>query len=114
MRSRLGDEQRILHIKEAIKEIEGYTRDIDMNEFKSNSMIRFASIKQIEIIGEAARYITDDTRNKFPDIEWKQIAGLRDILVHEYFGIDADLIWQIVKVDIPELRDKLKRYRTPN
>lgn len=71
-------------------------------------MIRFASIKQIEIIGEAARYITEDTRKKFPDIEWKEIAGLRNILVHEYFGIDTDLIWQIVTIDIPELKIKLK------
>ena len=109
MRGRIGDGQRILHIEEAIKEIEGYTKDIDINEFKSNSMIRFASIKQIEIIGEAARYITDDTRNKFPDIEWKELAGLRNILVHEYFGIDTDLIWQIVTIDIPELKVKLKK-----
>ncbi|SRR5258706_12290319 len=109
MRDKLGDEQRILHIEEAIREIEEYIKDIDINEFKTNSMIRFASIKQIEIIGEAARYISDDTRNKFPLIEWKEITGLRNILVHEYFGIDSDLIWQIVKVDIPELGEKLSK-----
>lgn len=103
----MGDEQRILHIKEAIKEIEGYIKGININEFKSNSMIHFASIKQIEIIGEAARHITDETRNKFTDIEWKELAGLRNILVHEYFGIDSDLIWQIVTIDIPELKDKI-------
>jgi len=70
-------------------------------------MMRFASIKQIEIIGEAARHVSDETRSKFPNIAWKEIAGLRNILVHEYFGIDADLIWQIITVDIPELKNRL-------
>lgn len=105
----MADEQRIAHIKEAIKEIEEYSKGITNVDFKANSMMRFASIKQIEIIGEAARHITDETRSKFPDIEWKEIAGLKNILVHEYFGIDADLIWQIITVDIPELKNKLKR-----
>lgn len=107
MRGKIGDEQRLLHIAEAITEIENYTRNVDLSEFKGNSMIKFASIKQIEIIGEAAKNISDQTKEKFPGIEWKQIAGLRNILVHEYFGVDADLIWQIIQVDIPELKSKL-------
>ena len=75
-------------------------------------MIRFASIKQIEIIGEAARHITENKREKFPNIAWKEISGLRNILVHEYFGIDADLIWQIITVDIPDLKNKLRARKT--
>ena len=89
MNGKIGDEQRLLHIKEAIQEIQNYTKDIDILEFKSNSMIRFASIKQIEVIGEAARYLTEETKSKFADVEWKEITGLRNILVHEYFGIDS-------------------------
>lgn len=109
MRGRVGDEQRLLHIEEAIREIEEYLKDIDINEFRSNSMIRFATIKQIEIIGEAARHITDHTRRDFPDVEWKEIAGLRNILVHEYFGIDIDLVWQIATIDIPGLKEKITK-----
>jgi uncharacterized protein with HEPN domain len=109
MRDKMADEQRIAHIKDAIKELEEYCAGVNSVDFKANSMMRFASIKQIEIIGEAARHISDETRSKFPDIAWKEIAGLRNILVHEYFGIDADLIWQIISVDIPELKNKLKR-----
>lgn len=107
MRGKIGDEQRLIHIHEAITEIENYTKNIDITEFKNNSMMRFAAIKQIEIIGEAAKNITEETRKKYPGIEWKQIGGLRDILVHEYFGVDTDLIWQIIKVDIPALKLKL-------
>ncbi len=107
MRGSMGDEQRILHIQGAIREIEEYIKGIDIHQFKSNSMVRFASIKQIEIIGEASKNISESTRAKFPSIQWKEITGLRNILVHEYFGVDADLIWQIVTVDIPELKVKL-------
>jgi uncharacterized protein with HEPN domain len=107
MRGKMGDAQRLIHIVEAISEIEQYTLGIDLVEFKSNSMIRFASIKQIEIIGEAAKNITLDTRNKYDTIDWKQISGLRNILVHEYFGVDVELIWQIIFTDIPELKSKL-------
>ncbi|MEO6233299.1 MAG: HepT-like ribonuclease domain-containing protein [Ferruginibacter sp.] len=67
-------------------------------------MMRFTSVKQIEIIGEATNYITDETKSKFTDIQWRQIVGLRHILVHEYFGIDNNLIWQIIAEDIPKLR----------
>jgi uncharacterized protein with HEPN domain len=109
MNDKMGDDQRLLHIEEAISEIESYTKGIDILEFKSNSMIRFASIKQMEIIGEAARYVTEETRSKYPDIEWKEITGLRNILVHEYFGIDSDLIWQIIETDIPDLKKKLRK-----
>lgn len=68
-------------------------------------MLRFASIKQIEIIGEAANYITDETKTNFKEIQWRQIVGLRHILVHEYFGIDVNLIWQIISDDLPKLKE---------
>ena len=69
--------------------------------------MRFASIKQIEIIGEAAKNLSDETKQNYPTIEWREISGLRNILVHEYFGVDIDLIWQIIQTDIPNLKSKL-------
>jgi len=71
-------------------------------------MMRFASVKQIEIIGEAANHISDETKEKFSEIQWRQITGLRHVLVHEYFGIDSRLIWQIIVDDIPLLKIKIK------
>lgn len=72
-------------------------------------MMRFASVKQIEIIGEAANLITPETRAQYPDVPWKQIIGLRHILVHEYFGIDIQLIWQIITDDLADLKEKAQR-----
>ena len=71
-------------------------------------MMKFASVKQIEIIGEAANHISDETKEKFSEIQWRQITGLRHVLVHEYFGIDSRLIWQIIVNDIPLLKIKIK------
>lgn len=68
MKSKIGDKQRIAHILDAIKEIELYTSGVDLPSFLSNSMMRFASVKQIEIIGEAANYITEETKLRFTEV----------------------------------------------
>ena len=104
MRGKIGDKERLGHILDAIAEIEGYTANVEFKGFLANSMMRFASIKQIEIIGEAANYITPATKELFSDIEWKQIVGMRHILIHEYFGVDANLVWQVICNDIPNLK----------
>ncbi|HET6253443.1 MAG TPA: DUF86 domain-containing protein [Puia sp.] len=104
MRGKIGDKERLGHILDAIAEIEAYTANINLKNFLANSMMRFASIKQIEIIGEAANYITPETKMLFTDIEWKQIVGMRHILIHEYFGVDENLVWQVITNDIPKLK----------
>lgn len=104
MKGKVGDRQRLLHIIECIAEIEQYTSQANLDAFLENSMMRFASVKQIEIIGEAANCITDEVKAKFTDIQWRQIIALRHVLVHEYFGIDSKLIWQIIVNDIPKLK----------
>jgi uncharacterized protein with HEPN domain len=108
MKGKIGDKQRLLHILESISEIEKYIAGANLDVFLQNSMMRFATVKQIEIIGEAANYITEETKTKFSNIHWRQIIGLRHILVHEYFGIDANLIWQIIVSDIPQLKEAVK------
>ncbi len=109
MKDKIGDKQRLGHILDAITEIESYIANADLPSFLSNSMMRFASIKQIEIVGEAANYITQETKDQFSDIEWRQITGMRHILVHEYFGIDANLVWQIIINDIPVLKSSIEK-----
>jgi uncharacterized protein with HEPN domain len=108
MKDKIGDFQRLQHILTAINEIENYVLNHTKETFIHNSMMRFASIKQFEIIGEASNQITDETKNDFPDIKWRDIVGLRNILVHEYFGIDEELVWQIIQDDIPKLKKDIQ------
>ncbi|WP_426669948.1 DUF86 domain-containing protein [Mucilaginibacter sp. McL0603] len=107
MKGKIGDRQRLLHILDAINEIQLYTETTNLKSFLANSMMRFACVKQIEIIGEAANYITPETKAMFTDLEWSQIVGMRHILVHEYFGMDFELIWQVVINDLPILKEKI-------
>ena len=108
MRGKLGDKVRLKHIYDAILEIESYIVNKDFSDFMECSMMRFACIKQMEIIGEASNHISDDTKSNFSTVEWSQIVGMRNIFVHEYFGVDSNLVWEIIKKDIPDLKDKIK------
>lgn len=108
MRGKLGDKARLLHIYDAILEIESYLAGKDFSDFLKNSMMRFACIKQMEIIGEAGNHISDKAKAKFSAIEWGQIVGMRNVFVHEYFGVDVNLVWEIIKNDLPDLKGKIK------
>jgi uncharacterized protein with HEPN domain len=81
MRSKLGDKVRLQHILDAIEEIESYLVDVEFDAFLQNSMMRYACIKQMEIIGEASDHITDDVKAEFTEIEWGQIKGMRNVFV---------------------------------
>lgn len=94
MRGNLGDKARLSHILEAINELESYVSNADYETFVGNSMMRFACIKQLEIIGEAGNHISEEIKSQFSDIEWSQIKGMRNIFVHEYFGIDSKIVWE--------------------
>src|SRR3954465_11527677 len=109
MKSSLGDKQQLLHILEAISETETSTKNIDFETFRNNSMMRFATIKQIEIVGEAANCITEDTKNTFTTINWRQMIGMRNILVHEYFGVYNNVVWQVITDDIPKLKTAVQQ-----
>lgn len=70
-------------------------------------MMRIACVKQLEIIGEASNHISKETREKFSSIQWEQIIAMRNLFVHEYFGIDSALVWDIIKNDLQELKEKI-------
>jgi uncharacterized protein with HEPN domain len=107
MRGKLGDKIRLNHILEAIMEIESYLNKVDFDTFLENSMMRFACIKQLEVVGEASNHISEEVKNKFSEIEWSQIVGMRHVFVHEYFGVDIRLVWEIIKNDLPEFKAKV-------
>ena len=97
-----------MHILDAISEIESYLMDSDFESFLDNSMMRFACIKQMEIIGEASNHISTDVKSNFSSVDWSQIIGMRNVFVHEYFGVDSSLVWEIIKNDLPDLKNKIK------
>jgi uncharacterized protein with HEPN domain len=97
----------LTHIVECIDRIEEYTKDITKDEFFTSTQIQDAVMRRIEIVGEAVKNIPQDVKDKYPDIPWKQIAGMRDILIHEYFGVDLELTWRVAREDILDLRKKL-------
>ena len=113
MKGRKGDLARLEHIFAAILEIEEYVRNRNFSDFSTNSMFRFACIKQLEIIGEASNHISLETQNEFTEIQWAQIVGMRNIFIHEYFGIDARIIWDAVRFELPALKASrdLQTYR---
>ena len=108
MRGRIGDKVRLLHILDAIGEIEGYILQTDFKAFLNNSMMRFACVKQLEIIGEASGQISEETKQQFPEVEWNKMKGMRNILVHEYFGIDTRVVWEIIIDDLPGLKKQVE------
>lgn len=103
MKSRLGDKVRLLHIKEAIIEVLSYVNGVNFEAFEANSMIYNASIRQLEVIGEASNRLSDELRKQYPNIPWRQIVGLRNMLVHEYFGVDVNIVWDVIRNELPPL-----------
>ncbi len=107
MRDKLGDTIRLQHILDAIEEVFNYTNNSNFEMFCSNSMAKFAVIKQIEIIGEAANHISEEVVSNAPEVDWIKIIAVRNIFVHEYFGIDDKILWDIIQTDLPVLKNQI-------
>lgn len=97
----------IEHILQSIEIIEGHIENKTEKDFSDSVLLQDAIIRRIEIIGEAAKNLPSDFKEEHHDIPWKTIAGMRDILIHKYFGIDLELTWEVVKRDIPALKEQI-------
>jgi len=95
------------HILVEVDYLVGASVGLTIDDFKANETLRRAFVRSLEIIGEATKKVPDDFRAKHPTVEWKAMAGMRDRLIHDYFGVDYELVWDVVQTRIPKLRGQI-------
>jgi uncharacterized protein with HEPN domain len=97
----------LLHIRDAVNRIFEYSKG-GAEEFLRDPKTQDAVVRNLEIIGEAVKHISERLRTQHPDIAWKRIAGMRDKMIHEYFGVNVQLVWEVVRQELPGLRRKVE------
>jgi uncharacterized protein with HEPN domain len=98
----------IEHILLGIVKIQEYTKNLTAQDFIDNELIQDAVIRNIEIIGEATKKISKDLKSQYQEIPWKEMSGMRDKLIHDYFGVDVNVVWKTVNEDIPYLKSLIE------
>lgn len=97
----------LFDILDSIEKIEEYTKNVSKDDFFNNIQIQDAVVRRIGIIGEAVKNLPISLKNKYPYIPWKKIAGTRDIIIHDYSGVDANLVWEIINNDATKLKNQI-------
>ena len=109
MREPLKDRIRLEHIQNSIANVFQYTEGKTLEQLKNNSMLFYAVVKNIEIIGEAAYHLTKAFCNEHPEVPWKDVMLMRNVLVHDYYRIDANEVWKVIKEDLQPLNEQITR-----
>jgi len=99
-------------IKSACQKVARYTSDLRFEQFITDEKTHDAVIHNLEIIGEAAKHIPDEVRQRYSEIEWRKISGMRDIVAHEYFGIDDEIVWDVIQHQAPKLLQQVTEILT--
>ncbi len=110
MREQVKDSGRLEHILSAIAKVQEYTQGVDYEQLINDSMRLHATVYNIQIIGEAAYKITNEFKDAHPDTPWRVIEKMRHILVHDYFAVDHEVVWEVITDDIPVLKEQIIGY----
>lgn len=110
MRERSRDNSRLEHMLQAIERIRRYTSGKTFEDFIADDMMYYAVVKNIEILGEASNMLTEEFRNGHPQTPWKQVSGMRNYIVHEYFQVDNNVVWDVITNDLPILEQQVIGY----
>jgi uncharacterized protein with HEPN domain len=97
------------HILLCISKIKNFTKDLTIEDFQKNEMVQDAVIRNIEVIGEASKKVSSNLKTSYYEIPWKEMAGMRDKLIHDYLGVDIQVVWNTIEIDIPFLENLLKK-----
>src|SRR3989338_10840623 len=100
------------HILDNIQKVESFSKNISRQELTKNLQKQYAIVRAIEIIGEAARNIPADVKKRYPEVSWNEIVGTRDVLIHHYFGVDLNIVWDIIKKNLPVLKEQIKKIKS--
>jgi uncharacterized protein with HEPN domain len=101
----------INHILESIDYIEQYIKSLDRTDFLENQQVQDSVFRRLEIIGEAVKNLPETFKKQHKDIPWKNMAGMRDVLIHDYFGVDIFQVWNTIQKDIPQVKIKLEKIK---
>jgi len=99
----------ILDVLSSIQEIGEFTKDMNFEEFVKDRKTVNAVIRSLEVMGEAVKKIPVEIRDRYPEVPWKYIAGMRDKLIHEYHGVDLEIVWEVVKKEVPPLKQLFEK-----
>jgi uncharacterized protein with HEPN domain len=92
----------------SIQDVEEFTTGITFEDFLKDKKTIKAVIRSLEVLGEASKKIPDEIRNRYPRIPWKRMAGMRDKLIHEYFGVDLEIVWNVAKKELPPVKSSIE------
>ena len=102
----------ISHILQSIEDVEKYSKGLEKEKFMGNEEKQDAIIRKLEVIGEAVANLEDKFKEDYPNIPWQDIADMRNRLIHEYFAVDLDLVWEVLAKDLPALKENILKIKT--
>ena len=107
MKGRIGDKQRLAHILASLDEATGFVQNFTFAQFTTDTRTLFACVRCIEVIGEAARHVSESIKQQFAAVPWQKMVALRNFVIHQYFDVDNNVLWEVLTVFLPAARPSL-------